>query len=125
MKTRDAARLAMTVAAILISAMLLSAQDTPMGDVARQARAEKLQAPHSNKVVTNEDLGPQLSPVAETDDPAHVVNKARRAWVADTPRTCPIAPALRLRWPRVPHRFSPLSSPTCETMWLMLTAGRG
>jgi hypothetical protein len=87
-KTRDAARLAVTVAAILISAELLSAQDISMGDVARQARAEKSQAPHANKVVTDEDLGPQLGPVSETDDPAQVVNKARRAWMTNMPRTC-------------------------------------
>ncbi|MGA8500483.1 MAG: hypothetical protein WB683_02965 [Candidatus Sulfotelmatobacter sp.] len=88
MKKRDVANLAMMVAAILISPMLLSAQDMPMGDVARQARAEKSQAPHANKVVTDEDLGPHLAPVAETDDPAQVVNRARRAWMTDMPRTC-------------------------------------
>jgi len=59
-----------------------------MGDVARQARAEKAQAPHANKVVTDEDLGPHLAPVAETDDPAQVVNKARLVWIVGTPRTC-------------------------------------
>jgi len=49
--------LGLTVASVLISAQLLSAQDTPIGDVARQARADKSQAPHANKVVTDEDLG--------------------------------------------------------------------
>ena len=88
MKIREAVGVALIVATVLISARLLSAQDTPMGDVARQARAEKSQAPHANKVVTNEDFGPQLTPVSETDDPAQVVNKARRAWIADMPRTC-------------------------------------
>jgi len=98
MKIAEAVRRAFTIAAvviataviatILIPARVLLAQDTPMGDVARQTRAQKSQASHVNKVVTNEDLGPQLTPVAETDDPAQVVNKARRAWVADTPRTC-------------------------------------
>jgi hypothetical protein len=78
----------LTVASVLISAQLLSAQDAPMGDVARQSRGEKSQSPHANKVVTDEDLGPRLSPVAETDDPAQVVNKARRAWMAAAPPTC-------------------------------------
>jgi hypothetical protein len=88
MKIREAIRLALTVASVLIYSQLLSAQDTPMGDVARQARAEKSQAAHANKVVTDEDLGPHLAPVAETDDPAQVVNKARRAWMAATPPSC-------------------------------------
>ena len=88
MKIREAVQLALMVASLLISAKLLRAQDAPMGDVARQARAEKAQAPHANKVVTDEDLGPHLAPVAETDDPAQVVNEARRAWIAGTPRTC-------------------------------------
>lgn len=85
---KGAANLAMTVAGILFSALLSSAQDTPIGDVARQARTEKSQAPHASKVVTDEDLGPQSSPVAETDDPAQVVNKARRAWMAAAPPSC-------------------------------------
>jgi len=56
--------------------------------VARLARAEKAQAAHAKKAVTDEDLGPQLTPVFETDDPAQVVNKARRAWMTDMPRSC-------------------------------------
>jgi hypothetical protein len=88
MKIREAIRVVLMVVAVLISARLLSAQDTPMGDVARQARAEKSQAPHANKIVTNEDLGPRQGPVSETDDPAQVVNKARRAWITDMPRSC-------------------------------------
>jgi hypothetical protein len=80
--------LGLTVANVLISAQLLSAQDAPRGDVARQARADKSQAPHANKVVTDEDLGPHLAPVAETDDPVQVVNKARRAWMAAAPPNC-------------------------------------
>jgi hypothetical protein len=76
------------VAGVLISAGTLFAQDTPIGDVARQARAEKAQAAHAKKAVTDEDLGPQLAPVSETDDPAQVVNKARLAWMTDMPRSC-------------------------------------
>jgi hypothetical protein len=88
MKIRGAVQLTLIVAGVLISAGTLFAQDTPIGDVARQARAEKAQAPHAKKAVTDEDLGPQLAPVSETDDPAHVVNKARRAWMTDMPRSC-------------------------------------
>jgi hypothetical protein len=87
-RIREAVRLGLTVASVLISAQLISAQDTPIGDVARQARADKSGAAHAKKVVTDEDLGPHLAPVAETDDPAQVVNKARRAWMAATPPTC-------------------------------------
>jgi hypothetical protein len=86
MKIEEAIGIALTVASILISAGLLSAQDQPLGDAGRQARAAKSSSPHATKVVTNEDVGP--GPVSETDAPALVVNKARRAWVADTPRTC-------------------------------------
>jgi hypothetical protein len=86
MKIGQVAGVPLTVAAVLISASLLSAQDQPLGDAARQARAAKSSSPHATKVVTNDDVGP--GPVSETDDPAQVVNKARRAWLADMPRTC-------------------------------------
>ena len=56
--------------------------------MARLARAEKAQAAHAKKAVTDEDLEPQLTPAFETDDPAQVVNKARRAWMTDMPRSC-------------------------------------
>jgi hypothetical protein len=88
MKIGQAAGVPLTVVAVLISASLSSAQDQSMGDVARQARAAKSQAHRASKMVTNEDLGPELGPVSETDDPAKVVNKARHAWAADIPRTC-------------------------------------
>ena len=88
MQIRGAVHLTLIVTGTLISAGTLFAQDTPIGDVARQARAEKAQAVHAKKAVTDEDLGPQLAPVSETDDPAQVVNKARRAWMTDMPRSC-------------------------------------
>jgi hypothetical protein len=88
MKIRQTARLALIVASVLICSDLLTAQDEPIGDVARQTRAEKAQAAHAKKTVTDEDFGPDLAPVSETDDPAQVVNKARRAWMTDMPRTC-------------------------------------
>jgi len=88
MKTACVTRVASAIAALLVSATLLSAQDTPMGDVARAARAQKSQAPHANKVLTDEDIGPQLKPIAETDDPAEVVNNAERAFQEDSEHTC-------------------------------------
>ncbi len=88
LKIREAAHIALMVAGVLISSGILFAQDTPIGDVARQARADKAQAAHAKKTVTDEDLGPQLAPVSATDDPAQVVNKARRAWMTDMPRSC-------------------------------------
>jgi hypothetical protein len=64
------------------------AQDSSIGDVARAARADKSQAPHASKVVTDEDIGPQVGPVAETDDPAEVVNKAVASFQKDMQHTC-------------------------------------
>jgi hypothetical protein len=64
------------------------AQDAPIGDVARAARAEKAQTQHASKVVTDEDIGPQVGPVAETDDPAEVVNKAAANFQKDTLHSC-------------------------------------
>jgi len=87
-KIRGAVQLILIVAGVLVSAGTLWAQDTPIGDVARQVRAEKAQAPHAKKAVTDEDFGPQLAPVSETDDPAQVFKKAKRAWMTDMPRTC-------------------------------------
>lgn len=83
-----AARTAWIVAIVLFSGTLSSAQDKPLGDVAREARAQKSDSAHATKVVTNEDFGPHLEPVAETEDPASVVNKARVALLADTAHTC-------------------------------------
>ena len=56
--------------------------------MARQARAEKAQAAHAKKALTDENSGPQLAAVSETEDPAQVVNKARRGWMTDMPRSC-------------------------------------
>lgn len=87
-KMREVARVACMIAFSLVSGTLSSAQDIPLGDVARAARAQKSDSTHATKVVTNEDFGPHLEPVAETEDPASVVNKARAALLADTMHTC-------------------------------------
>lgn len=65
-----------------------SAQDSSIGDVARAARAQRSQAPHANKVVTDDDIGPQVGPLSETDNPDDVVNKAALAFQHDTLHTC-------------------------------------
>jgi hypothetical protein len=88
MKIRETVRIASMLAAILIFASVSAAQDVPLGDVARAAHAEKSQAPHANKVVTNEDFGPHLEPVHENEDPADAVNKARAVVLADTAHIC-------------------------------------
>jgi hypothetical protein len=59
--------IASPLAPILIFASVSAAQDVPLGDVARAARTEKSQAPHTSKVLTNEDFGPHLEPVHENE----------------------------------------------------------
>ncbi len=86
MKIRRSVSVAAEV--ILLAASLSSAQDQSIGDVARQSRSEKSQAPHAAKVVTDEDIGPKVGPIAETDDPADVVNKAAQAFAAGMSHTC-------------------------------------
>ena len=87
------------VAAFLVSGTFLSgtfgsrtqafAQDKPLGDVAREARAQKSQSPQAKKVVTDEDFKPAPpAPVAATDSPAGVVNKARDLLLHDTAHVC-------------------------------------
>jgi hypothetical protein len=88
MKIRETVRIALILAPILMLASVSAAQDAPLGDVARAARAEKSQTPHASKVLTNEDFGPHLEPVHENEDPAEVVNKARAAVLADAAHTC-------------------------------------
>ena len=83
-----AARVTWILAIILVSGTFSSAQDKPLGDVAREARAGKSDSAHATKVVTNEDFGPHLEPVGENEDPAEVLNKARAALLADTVHTC-------------------------------------
>jgi hypothetical protein len=87
-KTRRLIPVALVAASTLISAMLSSAQDAAIGDVARAARAERSQTPRAGKVVTDDDLAPQLQPVSATDDPKQVLERANHAWLTVLPRTC-------------------------------------
>lgn len=88
MKISDAVRATPVVAILLITPRFCSAQDRPIGDVAREARAQKSEAHHAKKVVTNDDLSPNPGPVQESDDPVTVVREAWRAFLADAGHTC-------------------------------------
>jgi len=87
-------RAALIAAAILVSGAFLSgtlsfAQDKPLGDVAREARAQKAESPQAKKVVTDDDFKPApLAPVAATDNPAEVVKKAANLLLHDTAHSC-------------------------------------
>jgi hypothetical protein len=56
MKISDAVCATSVVAIFLTASRFCSAQDKPLGDVAREARAQKSEAHHANKVATNDDL---------------------------------------------------------------------
>lgn len=83
-----ASRFALMAATLPIAVARMSEQDTPIGDIARATRAANSEKNHAKKVLTNEDIGPQVAPVSDTDDPVEVVNKAGRALVANSPHTC-------------------------------------
>jgi hypothetical protein len=89
MKRKKATRWAFVALLIVIALMPATfsfAQDQPMGDIARQARAEKSTAPHATKTLTNDDFAPQ--PVSEKDDPMEVVARGARALATDTMHRC-------------------------------------
>ena len=88
MKIGDAVRATSVIAILLIPPIFSSAQDKSIGDVAREAHAEKSEARHAKKIVTDDDLGPNRGPVTETDDPVTVVREAWRAFLADAWHTC-------------------------------------
>jgi len=88
MKISDAVCATSVVAIFLTASRFCSAQDKPLGDVAREARAQRSEAHHANKVVTNDDLSSDRGPVQEGDDPVTVVREAWRAFLADAGHTC-------------------------------------
>lgn len=88
MKIKECIRVASIVAGFAICATVCQAQDTSLGDLARKARADRADAPHASKVVTDEDFGPHLEPIRDNEDPADVVNKARAAFSADKGYSC-------------------------------------
>ena len=81
---------ALIIAAIVVSEACLLAQEKPLGDVAREARAQKAQPSQPAKVLTNDDMnaGASGSPVAATDNPLSVVTKAADALKLDTSHRC-------------------------------------
>jgi len=88
MKICDAVHVTSVVAILLISPWSCSAQDKPIGDVVSEARAQKSEARHAKKVITDDDIGPDRGAVHETDDPVTVVREAWRAFLADAGHTC-------------------------------------
>jgi hypothetical protein len=80
----------LTMAANLYSEELPGAQEKPLGDVAREARAQKSDSPRASKVVTNEEASPgrQTQPIANAENPVDVVNRARVALYLDPAHTC-------------------------------------
>jgi hypothetical protein len=88
MKISAAVRVTSVVAIFLISPWSCAAQDKPIGDVASEARAQKSEAHHAKKLITDDDIGPDRGAVHETDDPVTVVREAWRAFLADAGHTC-------------------------------------
>jgi hypothetical protein len=88
MKISAAVRVTSVVAIFLISSWFCSAQDKPIGDVARDSQAQKSEAHHAKKLITDDDIGPDRGVVHETDDPVTVVREAWRAFLADGGHTC-------------------------------------
>ena len=88
MKICDTVQVAPVVAILLISSWFCSAQDKPIGDVAREAQAQKSDAHHAKKLITDDDIGPNRGAVHETDDPVTVVREAWRGFLADAGHTC-------------------------------------
>jgi len=87
-------RAAWIAAAIFICGTFLSgtlsyAQDKPLADVAREARAQKAESPQAKKVVTDDAFKPAPpAPVAATDTPVEVVKKAANLLLHDTAHSC-------------------------------------
>ena len=88
MRIKNAGHATSVVAILLISSRFCCAQNEPIGDVAREERAQKSEAHHAKKVVTDDDLSPAGGPVHESDDPVTVVRDAWRAFLADGGHTC-------------------------------------
>jgi hypothetical protein len=88
MKVSDAVCATSIVAMFLIASRFCSAQDKPLGDVAREARGQKSEAHQKKKVVTNDDLSSAPGPVRESDNPLKVAGEAWRAFLADAGHTC-------------------------------------
>jgi hypothetical protein len=63
-----------------------SPQDRPLGDVARETRAQTSQAPKPAKVLVSE--GSDLHPVSASDDPLEVMTRAAAALLHDTSHRC-------------------------------------
>jgi hypothetical protein len=85
---REAMRVCWIITLIFLAGTSSSAQDQPLGDVARAARAQKAASPHAAKVLTDDDFHPKTEPVAATETPLDVVNKSRVALLRDVSPSC-------------------------------------
>lgn len=66
----------------------LPAQEKPLGDVAREARAKKADSFPGKKLITNDDFGPHLDPVTPGEDPLAAYSKASAALLSDGRHSC-------------------------------------
>jgi hypothetical protein len=76
----------LAIAASLVLCAFCSAQDQPLGDVARETRAQTSQHPKATKVVTNDETNAQA--ITAGDDPLEVVTKAATALLRDASHRC-------------------------------------
>jgi len=81
----------MKISALMISTMMLirascPAQDRPLGDVARETRAQTSRAPAPAKVLTNEETNGRA--ITANDDPLEVVTQAATAMLSDASHRC-------------------------------------
>jgi hypothetical protein len=79
----------MAVGVMVLGAMLLKncfAQDRPLGDVARETRAQTAEAPKPAKVLSNEETDGRA--ITASDDPVDVLAKAKAAVLRDTSHSC-------------------------------------
>jgi hypothetical protein len=77
---------ALAIAATVVLGASCFAQDQPLGDVARETRAQTSQRPKATRVLNNEETNAQA--ITASDDPLDVVNKAATALIHDTSHRC-------------------------------------
>ncbi len=95
MATRSLATAKITVLGIMAVGVMVPgtmlpencfAQDRPLGDVARETRAQTAQAPKPAKVLSNEETEGRA--ITANDDPVDVLAKAAAAVLRDTSHSC-------------------------------------
>jgi len=76
----------LAIAAPVVLGAFCFAQDQPLGDVARETRAQTSQRPKATKVLSNEDTNAQA--ITASDDPLEVVTKAASTLLRDNSHRC-------------------------------------